>query len=164
MLTVTIDARDLERARLLMERYPERLRDAMFKANRDSSSVLTRRIKLKVSGDVLKVRTGNLRRGWAQIMPRVDGNSWVGGAGTGVEYDPFHEFGFHGLVQVRAHQRRGDTAFGRKVTPFTASVSAHSRSLDYGGRPHARPALAESKERIQAIHSDQIRQAWEKSK
>ncbi len=160
MLTIDIDARDLERARLLIERYPERLRDAMFKANRDSSSVLTRAIKLKVSGVALKVRTGNLRRGWAQIMPTRIENGWRGGAGTGVEYDPYHEFGFKGDVSVRAHTRRGATAFGRKVAPFTADVSAHSRAINYGGHPHARPALAESKPRITEIHSAQIGKAW----
>ncbi len=179
MLTVEINDRDMERARILAAKYPAELRAAMFKANRDSSSVLLRAIKLKVSGHALKVRTGNLRRGWAQIMPRVaDGdNAWVGGAGTNVEYDPYHEFGFSGTEQVKEHTRRsartrlasafgpnGKDKFSRRTSKATHKVSAHSRAVNYAGRPHARPALSESRLRIEAIHSDGIRQAWEKSK
>lgn len=167
MLTIEIDARDLERARLLMERYPERLRQALYKANINSGAVLLRRIKLALSGEKLRVRTGNLRRNWAQIMPRIaeNENAWVGGVGSGnTEYAAYHEFGFQGDVQVRAHTRNVTQVYGHAVSGVTASVRAHSRHVDYKGRPYARPALNESKDRIEAIHSDQIRQAWEKSK
>lgn len=171
MLSIEIDARDLERARFIVARYPERLRAAMYKANANSSAVLTKRIKDNITSTFhqagsTSVKTMNLRRNWAAIMPRVaEGeNAWVGGAGSGrTEYARYHEFGFSGSVNVRAHARRGDTAWGRKVTPFVAQVSAHARSVNYRGRPYARPALTEVRPRIEAIHSDQVRQAWEKS-
>lgn len=165
MLPVTIDDRDMERAMLLLARYPERLVAAMQKANRDSSSVLLRRVKQKLSNDILHVRTGNLRRNWNQIMPVREDNGWKGGIGSGrTEYAAYHEFGFQGSVQVRAHARCVSQVYGRKVSNVTAQIRAHSRNVDYKGRPYARPALADVRDRIEAIHSDGIRQAWEKPK
>ena len=152
MLTVSIDARDMERARVLLARWPERLVEVLRRANLNSGAVLLRRVKLALSGEKLHVRTGNLRRNWSQIMPVREPDGWRGGIGSGeTEYAAYHEFGFSGSVGVRAHTRRGH------------AVRAHTRNVSYAGRPYARPALVEVRERIEAIHSDAIRQAWEKS-
>lgn len=146
-----------------MERFPERLIAALQKANRLSGAVLLRRIKQKLSNDVLHVRTGNLRRNWAQIMPIRDENGWSGGAGSGkTEYAAYHEFGFTGDVSVRAHERRVTQVYGRPVSNVTAQVRAHARRVDYRGRPYARPSFDEVKERVLAIHKDEIRQAAER--
>lgn len=62
----------------------------------------------KLSGQVLKTRTGTLRR---SINFRVDQspNAIVGRVGIGKDaekYGVMHEFGFDGTVGVRAHLRR----------------------------------------------------------
>jgi phage gpG-like protein len=53
--------------------------------------------------------------------------------GTNIEYGAYHEFGFHGRVQVQAHARHTKTA--------DALVRAHGRNVNYAGRPFMRPAL-----------------------
>lgn len=164
LLDLTFDASEIERARLLMARMPERLIAALQKANRLSGAVLLRQIKLKLSNDVLHVRTGNLRRNWHQIMPVREEGGWGGGAGSGkTEYAAYHEFGLNGDVSVRAHSRRVTQVYGRPVSGVTADVRAHSRHVNYAGRPYARPAFGEVKERVQAIHKDEIRQAAERA-
>jgi phage gpG-like protein len=76
---------------------------------RDTIQSLTidvqRRVKEKLSGEVLKVRSNTLR---SNINQEVldDGNSIVGAVGTNVVYARRHEYGFHGTETVSAHIRR----------------------------------------------------------
>lgn len=101
----------------------------------------------------------------------------VGRIGTNVVYGAFHEFGFKGSIQVRAHTRffSAFNVRGERVTPkrrprldkqgrvigfrestvaaaereghpfvFTQQVKAHTRNINYTGRPFVRPALEKS--------------------
>src|SRR5262245_47305271 len=54
--------------------------------------------------------TGRLRQ---SITHRVDraGTNVSGQAGTNVKYAAYHEFGFHGVVNVKAHTRIVDERF-----------------------------------------------------
>ena len=86
---------------------------------------LERRIKeQKLSGQVLRVRTGTLRRSVSSVVvsnPAVV----VGTVSTNVEYARVHEFGFDGTVTVREHMRTVKQAFGRPLkTPKTVRVTA----------------------------------------
>ena len=76
---------------------------------RDTIQSLTitvqRRVKEKLSGEVLKVRTDTLRSNINQEVIE-DGASIVGVVGTNVVYARRHEFGFHGTETVSAHIRR----------------------------------------------------------
>lgn len=110
----------------------------------------------------LGVVTGRLLQ---SITSRVDAQSdrIVGAVGTNVPYGAFHEFGFNGSVSVRAHTRvissvTGGGKPGAKTKPgvknqkagavsFT-TVKAHSRKLNYAGRPFLRTALDDAKPRI----------------
>ena len=130
---------------------------------------------------VLDVRTTRLRNSIAtEVEP--SGPTIIGRMGSNVSYAAFHEFGFHGLVNVRAHTRipafhsvstgkqidirrslhddkgnfvgykeSNQGAFyrlGRKMRVQLAfnvvQVRAHSRKIDYAGRPYIRPALEAS--------------------
>lgn len=185
LLEIRIEDSNLERVRLLLERYPERLIAAMERANKKSGAALLRRIKEKLSNDVLRVRTGNLRRNWAQIMPVREADGWRGGVGSGrTDYAAAHEFGVDRVipnVAVRAHARRQDSrnTYRKSAANYrrggtgvvlaaqgVAFVRAFTRNqhVKLPARPYARPALAETTERIDAIHKDEIRQAWEKVK
>lgn len=168
----------------MMKRAPLALKEAMRLANQKSSLTLVDRIKRhKLVGQVLRRITGTLNRSWAAIVPPVLGVSssgsetgeWLGGSGSNLEYADYHEFGFHGTVQVRAHERRAArrklaSAFGprgkdkfsrrRKDSPVV-HVNAFTRDVNYPGKPYARPALAECKDRIRAHHHDALRAASE---
>ena len=65
---------------------------------------MTGKVMGKLSGDVLRVRTGRLRR---SIHPEWDFRQGYSGAtvGTNVEYAAIHEYGFSGSVQVKSFQR-----------------------------------------------------------
>lgn len=170
MLTIELDASAIDRARELLVKFPMQLRQALLRANVQSSAhVLSviKRVKL-VGGNPLNRRTGNLIRSWAVIPPVGDGDGWKGGVGSNCNYAAAHEFGVDKTqnVMVRAHTRKVTQVFGRPVRGVVAEVGPFQRAqhTKLPARPYARPAFRESIERIRATHHDQIRQAWEKSK
>lgn len=65
---------------------------------------------------------------------------------TNVEYAAIEEFGFDGPQYVRKHERTVSQAFGRRITPVTATVTAHTRQVFREPHPYMGPA-AESAER-----------------
>jgi phage gpG-like protein len=95
------------------ERLLARLQGMEPKLHENLRRVITRlsveaqgRVKSdKLSGQVLHVRTGTLRR---SINRRVDddGESVIATVGTNVIYAGRHEYGFHGIENVREHVRR----------------------------------------------------------
>ncbi|MEP7312547.1 MAG: HK97 gp10 family phage protein [Pseudomonadota bacterium] len=118
--------------------FPTSLREELRTAVTRSAFNLQRHVKEnKLSGQVLKVRTGRLRR---SINVRVtDSESQVvGSVGTNVEYARAHEFGFKGVVNVREHLRR-------TVSGFRASVRAHSRKVNLPERSFLRDALKDKR-------------------
>lgn len=105
---------------------------------------LQRKVKEeKLSGQVLHVRTGTLRRSInAQVFDK--GSSIYGVVGTNVKYAPPHEFGFSGSQQVKAHLRMMKTAWGHPVrNPRKIMVNAHQRQVNLPERSFLRSALAE---------------------
>lgn len=111
---------------------------------------------MKLSGQVLNVRTGTLRRSINQeVTEKPDGIFAI--VGTNVEYAAIHEYGFSGNVNVKAHVRhlrkRGHTtASGKfvkgKLTGETAMVSAHTRHMEMPERSFLRSTLREWEPRI----------------
>ena len=99
----------------------------------------------KLTGQVLHVRTGRLRR---SINTRIDQSSTTirGTVGTNVPYAQIHEYG--GVVNVREHLRAVTQVFGRAVTPTTATVRAHTAT--YPERSFLRSALREMQPTILA--------------
>lgn len=105
--------------------------------------LMTRVKAQKLSGQVLNVRTGRLRR---SVTQRVEsGAAQISGiVGTNVEYAPIHEYGFKGSVSVKQHLRQIKQAFGRDLkAPVFASVSAHARNVNLPARSFLRSALAD---------------------
>jgi phage gpG-like protein len=67
--------------------------------------------------------------------------------GTDKKYGAVHELGYSGPVTIKEHQRRITQAFGKKISPQSITVHAHSRiKVTYPKRPFLEPAIkAESK-------------------
>ena len=103
------------------------------------------RVKNKLSDDVLKVRTGRLRRSINQKVEDNADGSIVGTVGTNVEYGRFQELGFSGTEGVREHLRTIKKAFGKTIKggAVTFTVSAHSRQVNYPAHSFLASALAE---------------------
>jgi phage gpG-like protein len=110
--------------------------------SRSSFKVLAR-AKQKVSGEVLRNRTGTLRRA---INARILANEWqiVGTVGIKLSYAAVHEFGFKGTVTVPAHLRMMRVAWGRPVKqPRQIMVGAHAMKMNMPERSYLRSSLKE---------------------
>lgn len=123
---------------------------------------LLRKVKQeKLSGQVLNVRTGRLRR---SINQRIEGANTArvsGVVGTNVDYGRKHEFGFTGQETVKQHLRNQVKAWGRDIEPMQVTVSSHTRNVKLPERSFLRSALAEMQPDIEreglAIASEVIK-------
>lgn len=93
----------------------------------------------KLSDQVLRVRTGRLRR---SITERVEesGSRVSGIVGTNVEYARVHEYGFKGTVSVREHLR--------KTKAGSTTVRAHTRKVSLPERSFLRSSLRDLQPQI----------------
>jgi phage gpG-like protein len=91
------------------------------------------RSKEKLSDDVLKVRTGRLRRSITRALEEGGDGSITGIVGTNVVYARRQELGFTGTESVREHLVTIKQAFGKKLKggPVTFTMPAHTRNVDY---------------------------------
>lgn len=113
----------------------------------------------KLTGQVLKVRTGRLRRSIAQAVIDQSG-SITGVVSTNVEYARAHEYGFTGQVTVKAHLRTIREAFGKSLkAPKQITVRAHSASVRVPERSFMRTALTEMRPQIVAEMDAAVRRA-----
>lgn len=109
---------------------------------------LTNNIKsAKLTGTVLKVRTGRLRN---SIQYRVadNGNEIKGTVSTNVVYAPIHEYGFNGSITVKSHMRTIKEAFGRSINPKQILVNSFSRNVNMPERSFMRSALDDMRGQI----------------
>lgn len=97
----------------------------------------------KLSGGVLNVRTGNLRR---SINAKFSSDGKQGTVGTNVVYGAVHELGLSAVI--REHIRIQKMVFGRPVDPFEVKVSQHTKI--FPERSFLRSALAEMEPEIQS--------------
>jgi hypothetical protein len=94
----------------------------------------------KLSGQVLKSRTGNLK---SSIDYRVDQSARGATADvfTALRYAAAQEYGFTGTVSVGASLRRIRQAFGRPIAEKTISVRAYDGRMSLPERSFLRSAL-----------------------
>jgi phage gpG-like protein len=132
-----------------LEEVPPRVLGLVRQAVMAETINLVREAKQKVSGPVLKTKTGTLRRGVNAAFEDTD-TSIVGSAGIGkavAKYPAVHEYG--GTFTIREHTRRMTMAWGRAVAnPRQISVRAHTAT--YPERSYLRSSLRENEARIKA--------------
>lgn len=93
----------------------------------------------KLSGQVLKNRTGRLRRSVNYRISEDTPARIEATVGTNVEYARAHEYG--GTVTVKEHLRTQVQAWGRPITPRKVSVKQHTAT--FPERSFLRSALRE---------------------
>lgn len=121
---------------------PNRLREEMVTATKRFLLKLTKRVKEKLSGQVLNVRTGRLRRS-IHMEVNESVTSVVGTVGTNVIYARPHEYG--GPVTVKEHLRTVKQAWGRPLKePKQVTVRSHVKNLPE--RSFLRSSLLELKD------------------
>ena len=134
----------------LSARVPKLTRAIVNSVTR-SSIMLVRYVKeKKLSGQVLKVRTGTLRR---KVNYRVtqSPSEVVGAVGVKLSYAAAHEYGLDVQETVREHLRTAKQAFGRPIAGVTFSVRAHTRHMKLPERSFLRSSLHELTPEIQAM-------------
>lgn len=142
-MNVSADVVGGEQVYIRLQNLPDKLRVALTKAMTLAMIDLRSYIaSSKLSGQVLKVRSGTLRRSITQRI--IDTSTGVTGiVGTNVKYAAVHEYGFQGQVTVKEHLRKlksGDVA----------NVSSFSRRMSMPQRSFLRSGLKDKKEDIQA--------------
>jgi len=149
MISFTVDG-DAAVVRMLNAKVPA-LNAAVRSSITRASIMLLAYVKAnKLSGQVLKVKTGTLRR---KVNYRVweTANAFVGQVGVTLAYAAAHEYGFSGDENVREHLRTIKQAFGRPIAPVTFPVRAHSRHVNLPERSFLRSSLRELTPEIQAL-------------
>lgn len=140
-ITATLEGGDTAIARF--KGMPDRLRTELkVGITRAALAVQRDSVQNKLSGQVLNVRTGRLRR---SITTRIedDADKVLGIVGTNVEYAAAHEYGFEGVVSVREHLRR-------TVSGKSATVRAHSMHMHIPEKSFLRSALADMQPQIRS--------------
>jgi len=123
------------------DQFPVRLHDEIKKGVGRLALMLARNVQRnKLSGQVLKVRTGRLRRSIGSVV-EDSGDVVSGIVSTPVKYAPPHEFGFHGTVSVREHMREIKQAFGRSIAPKQIMVREHTMKMNLPERSFLRSEL-----------------------
>lgn len=116
------------------EKDKEDIQKAMRAGVSRAALLVVKRSKEKLSDDVLKVRTGRLRRSMTMRLTEQPGKV-EGIVGTVVSYGRTHEFGFTGIVNIREHLR--------KAKQEAVRVRAHTRNMKLPERSFLRSALRE---------------------
>lgn len=111
----------------------------------------------KLSGQVLNVRTGRLRRSITQTTKR-ESTLITGIVGTNVEYARGHELGFNGSVSVKAHLRLIKKAWGKNISPRSISIKSHSRQVNLPKKSFLGSALKDMSPEILQTLQQSVRQ------
>lgn len=124
-----------------IDSVPDRVRKGLFRGISRLTIKLQRMVmRDKLSGQVLKVRTGRLRRSIGQVV-ETNGDKIAGIVSTPVVYAPPHEYGFKGTVDVRSHVRQIKQAFGKPISAKSITVQSYSRKMNLPERSFLRSAF-----------------------
>ena len=117
------------------------------------ANLIINQAKLNIRTERL-IDTGRLWNSLRYEFYRMDKDSYGIRIGSfGVPYAALWEFGYHGPVAVRSHNRLMTTAFGRPIEPTIVRVKNHIRKVNVEPRPYLRPAFEQHKKRISEIIS-----------
>lgn len=103
----------------------------------------------KLSGQILKNRTGKLRRSINYKVTNTPDSS-RGTVGTNTEYAAAHEYGFHGTVTVKEHLRQIKMAWGKSIVPKEITVRAHSANMNIPEASFLRSSLKDNADKIKS--------------
>lgn len=149
-----------EELKLRASRWAPSLRGNVGQAIGRLVLTLMRNVKAdKLSGQVLNVKTGRLRRSINAKTTDLAGDHPSGSVGTNVVYARPHEYGFDGTVNVKSHVRNIKQAFGRSITPVAVTVNGYARKVHIPEHSFLRSALAELEPTIQSEINSAVKEA-----
>jgi phage gpG-like protein len=117
-------------------------------------------VKRKVSGAVLKNRTGTLRRK-LNVRFTETPNEMSASVGLKLAYAAAHEYGFDDVVTIREHLRTITQAFGRPLAaPVSFTMPAHSRHMHLPERSYLRSTLREEGQSIRVALGAAVKRSF----
>lgn len=130
----------------------DRLKDGMRRTVTRLAIVVQTGVKAdRLSGQVLHVRTGTLRRSINQRVT-VSNDAVMATVGTNLRYAAAHEYGFNGTVTVKGHIRRAAlVGVDRAGARGEVHVRSHTRHMRLPERSFLRSELRD--------RADEIRQS-----
>lgn len=159
MTSIRLEVRGSDQVGLKLDRFPETVREKLRAAIREATGrVQATVMNDKLSGQVLNVRTGNLKSNINVAMTESAAGIF-GTVGTNVPYGRIHEYGFAGALPVAQHVRMQTMVFGRAVTPFSVAVTAHQRAVTYPERSFLRTALKDNADTVLTILRRAVKEA-----
>ena len=148
MINITISG-DGEVIQMIGAKGPKIARELTSEMHRVTLKLLRYVKENKLSGQVLKNRTGTLRRKVNECVTESP-NSIVGQVGVRLSYAAAHEYGFDGQETVRAHLRTIKQAFGRPLAEAKeVQVRSFTRHMKIPERSFLRSSLRELKPQIE---------------
>lgn len=151
MIRGTLAPGQIETLRRRLESAYNKARQAMDKGIRKHAFRLAVFVQSeKLSGQVLNVRTGLLRRSIQPPLFEVGEDATTGIVGrTMPGYGKMFEAGFQGDVRVAAHERMMSLAFGRPIqNPRKVTIAAYTRRVNIAPRAFLQTSLSENEEAI----------------
>ena len=132
-LKLSVEGRKVESIKLA--NFDERKKRNLMRGIDRGTLILNRQIRTrKLSGQYLRAPTGTLRSSFHTVRAREQrGVGIYGEVASKIAYARVHEKGFQGIVQRRAHTRRGST------------VKAHPVKMNVRARYYARDSLIEKR-------------------
>ena len=128
-----------------------KMSDLLVKAtNANVADVQNQVVTNKLSGQVLRNRSGTLRRSINGKVEVSDAGIF-GSVGTNIRYGHIHEFGYTGPETVRAHLRRSKA--GNEY-----SVREHVRQVNMPVRSFLRSSLKDKQAAIVKRYTDVLKQ------
>lgn len=131
----------------LLERQ-KRIDKALAKTMGELTGKLAERVREKLSGQVLNIRSRKLLNS-IETTTESRASFFRGQVGSRLAYAAAHELGFDGVVTVREHLRMQVKAFGKTIkNPHPVSVRAHPMHMKLPERSFLRNALHEMSPQI----------------
>jgi len=152
-MSVTVAVSGLDPVMLRLHEMPDCIRRNLAAVCTSEAIRLEGVVKAdKLSGQVLKNRTGRLRSSIHHQMAEIGSDSVTAGVYANMSeaaYARFWEYGFVGTEQVREHLSTMTQAFGRLLeTPREVLVKAHARKVDQPARSFLGSTLEENRQEI----------------
>ncbi|HEU0155341.1 MAG TPA: hypothetical protein VFQ82_04670 [Stellaceae bacterium] len=138
MIAAEISGAEAAVARLAT--LPDAVNAGLARAIAGLGAELQQRVQDKLAGQPLQTRSGRLRSS-IDLSIQTNASASAATVSTALDYARAQEFGFSGVVGIRASLRRIREAFGRPIAEKVINVRAYRRRFDLPGRSFLGSAL-----------------------
>jgi phage gpG-like protein len=144
---------------LKFKNFTPKLRLQIIQSTQRNTAMMIKYVmEEKLSGQVLKNRTGTGRRSINSggELAYDEGDYIYGKVGTNKRYMLAHEYGFQGTVTVKEHTRMQTMAWGKPMDPKEVTVLSHPMEMNIPERSFLRSSLEDKRADIIQEYRDAV--------